>query len=684
MLQVLRNQRIHARTSFGVTTNAISDHSHRPHFGSGQGIGWSGQACAASLNSVARAMSNFTHGLHYSSPDGNIIVNTAGDCFVDDTELGTNLSAIPPDSDLLTEAFNTDQKHSLYWFTTGGLNANDKGSWYYISFHFQNGIPSFCSISDSPAELLTQPKFDSTPLCTPRLDFHQPHKTLGCLVSPNMDPKPQYEALAKIATCWVRKVTSSSLTPQDRLRSYHSILTPQLSYRLSLTCFTYEDCNNLMKIITPTILHASHFHRHFSRTLTHAPDQYGGLRIPHCFYTLIQSKSKLFTYHCQRNDKTGKLLRISIDFSQLQCGLPTPFYNLPYSQWETLITPSWFTHLWSLLSLCSISLSITGTWHYIPPRPNDIFLMELLLPHLPSTSVHYCINACRLHLQILTLADLVTLDGTRVLPHILLGKNFRSSHLRWPKQEIPQHWWSIWAKYITSYISPYIELHRLGPWQSSGHQIWSWFRLSSTSILSSSNIVYTTSQSSRYPLFHPTDGIPNILDTSSLPILDILPHHISIQVLSSSPPLYFDPVPPPPFDYSFLHIHEKFHKRNNRRLATYLRRGTALIATDGSAYVQEKASFAAIITSPKGKLLYSNFGPVLGDPEYLASDRAELMALLAILTRLPTLYNDLHIPYPSDRLHIYSDSEISIKLIQNKRRTKLFSSSLSFELIKTQ
>ena len=549
MLNILRNQNIQARTCFGITSAKISDVSNRPHFGSGQGIGWSGQACAASLNSVSRALSQNSYGLYYISPDTTTSISTSGDCFVDDTELGINQAALPPTADLLHEASKTDQKHTYYWFTTGGLNANDKGSWYYVNFTFIHGKPHFASISDSPATLHTHPKFSAPSLLTPRLEYNEAHTTLGCTVAPNMDPSAQLNILQQLTTYWVRKVGTSFLSPIDKLRSYHCVWLPKLAYRLSLTCFSYDHCDSLMKIVTPSLLHASHFHKNFSRDLTFAPPQYGGLSIPHMFYVLIQAKAKLFSFHYRKQDKTGKLFKISIDTTQLQCGLSTPFYTLDYRRWRHILTPTWFLHLWSLLSICDISISLSHHWIYIPPRINDQFVMDLLLPHIPSTSVHYCLNACRIALQIITLSDLTTpVDGLKVLPNILQGNQYRSSNIKWPNQEIPHHWWSTWKQYLSSYIVPYLSLHKLGAWTSESHQTFRWRQLSPTSIISPLSNVYTTTSLSRFPRYFSTNAT-STTDISHLPIIDVLPAEASYQVIASTFLPVVLPPPLPSFDY---------------------------------------------------------------------------------------------------------------------------------------
>ena len=276
-------------------------------------------------------------------------------------------------------------------------------------------------------------------------------------------------------------------------------------------------------------------------------------------------------------------------------------------------------------------------------------------------------------LNIITLSDLTTLDGTKILPNILHGKQFRSSTITWPNQEIPMHWWSSWESYLTSYIVPYIALHPLGNWISPTHQQWNWFQLSPTSILNSDGQIFTATSSSRQAIFHRSSAIaqPSLF----LLFVDVVSLDDAYKIISSSPPFRLDPISPPSFDYTFLHSHERFHRKTNRKLKRHLRRGTALIATDGSAYQNEKASYSSIITTPKGKVLYSNYGPVLSDPEYLASDRAELMALLSILTRLPRLYSSFCIPFPQSPLHIYSDSEVSIKHIRNPSKFLHFSST---------
>ena len=174
--------------------------------------------------------------------------------------------------------------------------------------------------------------------------------------------------------------------------------------------------------------------------------------------------------------------------------------------------------------------------------------MDLLLPHIPSTSVHYCLNACRIALQIITLSDLTTVDGLKVLPNILQGKQYRSSNIKWPNQEIPHHWWSTWKQYLSSYIVPYLSLHKLGAWTSESHQTFRWRQLSPTSIISPLSNVYTTTSLSRFPRYFSTNAT-STTDISHLPIIDVLPAEASYQVIASTFLPVVLPPPLPSFDY---------------------------------------------------------------------------------------------------------------------------------------
>jgi len=86
-------------------------------------------------------------------------------------------------------------------------------------------------------------------------------------------------------------------------------------------------------------------------------------------------------------------------------------------------------------------------------------------------------------------------------------------------------------------------------------------------------------------------------------------------------------------------------------------------ASDGSAHTGVKASFAFCFADTNGKVLYKSHAPVLVDPEYASSDRAELLGILGIVYKLYEFETKIRTS-KSHHICLYTDSESSIKLLK--------------------
>ena len=513
-----------------------------------------------------------------------------------------------------------------------------------------------------PGDLFTKPSFTSSPIQVPRLDISQAHKTLGCFVTANGNQTPQLDHLLELSRHWASKSRSSGLSAKDILLSFYSRLLPQLSYRFSISNFSYDQCDTLMRTILPVLINAFHIQRHFPYTLATAPLRYAGLNIPHHFYTFLLLKTQKFIYHMRQQDKTGQLLRISTELTQLQLGSSSPFFTLPHKTWIPLVTQTWSTHLFQMLEDCFISVTYPSFWIPQLQRENDTFIMDIFLQNVQDKTILYKLNACRISLQVLTLADITSLDGRLLLPNISLGTNYRVSSYRWPQQKVPKTWWKVWAQHLTSYVTPQLQSRPLGTWTTNPHQTWKWKTNSTSTWLSGPNNKFfsLSPSSSRNPSF-----LPSTLTspTQTHHPVDIHQHHNKISIFSSHPIVVSPSPPSSPPDLLFLQYHPQYHGKGLPKILRLLRKGKLLTATDGSAFVGQKASFGFCFSSPHGSKLYTNYGPVHGDPEYLASDRAELTALLSAITFIRYLLST-HSITPRKSLVIYTDSKSSLDLLQ--------------------
>ena len=143
-----------------------------------------------------------------------------------------------------------------------------------------------------------------------------------------------------------------------KILSYHAVLAPQVAYRLVGASFSYDECDELMKIIFPILINAHGFHRSFSRAMVTAPYTYAGLNITHLYDIQGQCKLRFFMLHMKRQDSIGTLLKIALRDMQQSTGFADPFYNRSFQTCDHLLPPLWTKHLLQFLDSRRITIEI--------------------------------------------------------------------------------------------------------------------------------------------------------------------------------------------------------------------------------------------------------------------------------------------------------------------------------------
>ena len=658
MLGSLRRQRIKLKTGYGVTPTYYSYTKTNPIFGTGQGMGWSLLACNTNLNVVNNCMEKHCKGMRYFSPDKQIQVNTIGDCFVDDTEHGVNVQPDISPSELLQHIQTNDQKHTFYWHVTGGRIAIDKCSWYYLSFDLSKGIPYPIETND---QLETAPDYSSPTIVVPKFPISRTHKTLGCKVSPTLSQHDQLQAILRLCEKWACKSTNSTLSNIDIIHSYQTILLPSIRYRLVSSMFTFQQCDLIFsKIITP-LLHAHSLHRNFNQSIAIAPDTYGGLRLNHFYYIQGIEQIKFFIMHYRRNDKTGKLLKITLQLLQLHCGIAQPFYNKDHSIFSEVIPKTWFSNIWNFLSTCYITLTESKPWIPPFPRKNDKCIMDILIPHIPDKRTHAQLNWCRINLCAFFLSDITDYNGTCILPSVFKGLISRSSNWKWPKCKIPASWWKLWTSYLVNYIQPYLNQHSLGTYTKPTHQKSLWHKTSCGLICNTHNhSLYAKCPNSH----HTYRQVHSTITTQPRHEVDVIQFDETVTILAEKnmnvEKQYFKS--PMSFDFLRLHPSNKLTKKLMKKIRKHIRNETLVTASDGSAIAGQHGSFAFCLATSNGEILFQSYAPALCEPESVHSDRCEILGLLAIVTTLIEIVEAAKNParYRNKTILVWSDSETAL------------------------
>jgi len=346
--------------------------------------------------------------------------------------------------------------------------------------------------------------------------------------------------------------------------------------------------------------------------------------------------------HIRLNDKTGKLLRISMEYTQLEAGISTPFYKNKFETLNALLTPTWVTHLWEYWSEANVTLELTKFWLYESRLENDKHIMDLFHSKVNDLKQLHILNSCRIALKIITIADMVDWKSGRILPSILLGRNNRESDLNWPNKEVPDNWWKEWKTYCETYIAPYINTHPIGKPNDDSHQKspWRWYE--------QKKMIYNVNERTYFKQIGSRtrrkkfiqinngerNGIGKIADIQRVgKFIELLSTRKILLRKDMQPSLSLIPLQIK--NKKMLNKHITIKKNSERRIGRSLRHRRLVAASDGSAHAGIKASFAyCFANSRSGKVIYASHGPTLVDPEYSSSDRSELLGILGVVTKL--------------------------------------------------
>ena len=657
MVDFITRQKFHVKTKYGISNTHFCNLPNDKIWGLGQGLAWSGESWKASSSTIDSCMKKRCTGMKLSSPDQMMEVNKIMDLYIDDSAQCCNNTS--EGRSLLQQTEHNLQYHAHLVYATGGVLALDKCKYYDIRHSFVNGKPRFLRKNEFDSVLEIQSDFNSPKSIIKLLNFDQAHKTLGYFVCPSGNQQETVKQLSNLARKWVNRVQQSTLRDYEILLAYESVLLRQWAYRLPGSRLTYDECNKIMKIVEPTLLHAMHSQKNLSRTLLQAGDTYAGMGFRHLYDLAAEEKFKFLKMHIKRNDTTGKLLRISMQVSQLQSGCEKPFYNLSYESYSHLVTPTWFTSLWEYMDSRLINLDLALEIGFRRQRTNDKFIMDVLHDKFSHDDLDK-INRTRISLKLLTLADVTDVKGIKFLHEIKSGINHRESKMKWPRQPLLRSWLPLWQQ-ACSHLQREISKKPLGTWICT-HQIWKWkasrdgrFLKSNTSVYIRTNVrhgirYFTTDEVSNNVELFPADirlckGRPLLISCDVVPTMR--------QVNNFCPTKYEEVFPD-------LQCTDEESERINDSILN----NNVIIATDGSV-TNKMGGGAFCLSTLEGEILFQYNFPVPGEYDDVHSTRTEMFAILAALIFLKKIHAKYkHCDKP--KIVLVSDSMNAIKAAYEK------------------
>ena len=164
-------------------------------------------------------------------------------------------------------------------FASGHLLALFKCIFYYYTFKLVGTKFVHTRNEELPGTLKLQPKYNGAFEEIKRLQPDEAHKTLGCHISVDMSQTKQFEVIKDIIQTWIGKIKSSPLSMNDRIYAYKTILEKKLLYILPTCSFTYQQCSELDKLLSGTLLNIHVIQRNCNRNVLYTSKELGGLHI---------------------------------------------------------------------------------------------------------------------------------------------------------------------------------------------------------------------------------------------------------------------------------------------------------------------------------------------------------------------------------------------------------------------
>ena len=474
---ILKQQKFHVKTGFGISKQFYSFEDNNPIFGVGQGLGWSGPIWLNSADTISQLMNSKCAGMKFVSKDGKIVICKKGDFFVDDTSTGVTGNCLFLRNTVLQQLQHDEQWHAFALYSAGHKLALHKCSYYLIEFK-RKGTNYVCKMNEEfPGDLYLREGFQAEETLVPRLEPDQPHKTLGHWISITENYTKQIETISAKIDSWINKVCPSTLSGEDRIKAYNTYLLPSIKYKILSTNMTYEEGERLGIKLAPVLLHAFGINKNCSRNLLYQPHHRLGLQVHHLYHVKGLEKLKIVLMHLRSNDTTAHLLKIALGYTTMECGSLKSCLELSYMKYKKYITHTWLTDLWKYMHECKSSIIVENLENYKMPRTNDFMLMDLVESSTIQDHNKAIFNQVRLWMQVATASDIVVMDrGSDILPAVWHCARTRTSSWNWPEQESPPPAWKrIWQSVLRSVILPALRDKPLREWIQVSHQKWTTF-----------------------------------------------------------------------------------------------------------------------------------------------------------------------------------------------------------------
>ena len=490
--QVLEQQEHHLVTINGRSVRGYTSTGEQRMHGVGQGSTAAPIIWLLLSSIMLISMKTWSQGVSWKSPDGETITKRHADSYVDDTTLWLNGISDVQTLKQRMQSDLADYQDMLAW--TGGALSLHKCFYSILAWEFTpDGMAQASTeeytfeIPRPPHELtaikactrqirhqgltplrrheleeLTGNKMETNPTvsetetycATSELPVHikqkLPHdqqRSLGLNMTAEGSTHGAEQHFADINRTFGVQMVSSNLQPPEVKLAHRSVHIPSQSYKFYGSPFSERFLTLESHRMTTKLLPRLNFARNHPLALRYAPQNRGGLGLPHFYVLQGTLLVKQALKHIRLQSSLGENLQIHLQWTQLHSGLQTGI--LTDTQTDLHYIPiNWWTKLRKFLHYIQGTFQLERDYVLQPLQQDDRSLMEdILRTYHWQTKEKRRINACRLYLQLTFVSEIATDGKTLDFQSDYQTGVASSSTLGWPRQSNPNHQsWTVWRK----------------------------------------------------------------------------------------------------------------------------------------------------------------------------------------------------------------------------------------------
>ena len=230
-----------------------------------------------------------------------------------------------------------------------------------LYWEWKDGRPVPYRRQDTDAEITLITESNGTPT-TAEIKYIPPTKStriLGVYLNPMGDFTEQLEVLREKSDKMANRLKGSRITPENMQTFLTTMYAPAMLYVLPALATDEENLACVQTSMITTALQKMGASKTTPTAIRHGPLELGGLNIIDLRTELGICNLKFLRTAIYTQSEAGKLLTMSLKYTQLEAGISSnlleqPSTNIPY------LTPTWITSIRQFLSLHNISVNITS------------------------------------------------------------------------------------------------------------------------------------------------------------------------------------------------------------------------------------------------------------------------------------------------------------------------------------